>query len=268
MRGRTKLVSSVAILAVILVSSMAFASGIMNTSRMPLFYMPMDEPQADGGNVFVDPAAVIKDYVNNPGYQIGNVFPVHVNITGVTVGIYTYAVNLTWNPDVLNFSRIISYGNFLYQTASPYGTSRNELISFANNTRGTASIAETILGNYPGVTGQGRLFTAEFKVVGYGCSNLVIDSGTGTGLPTRLLDASGASLAFTKTDGYFKNKIFGDSNGDGLVTAADVGTLSDYWTGPPPGLYAYNRDIDQIDDGVVTAADVGVVSDNWLRSVP
>jgi hypothetical protein len=138
----------------------------------------------------------------------------------------------------------------------------------ASNVSGYASIAETILGDYPGITGAGRLCSLEFKVIGYGCSNFTI-SVLGT-LPTTLLDSTGASLAFVSTQGYFKNKISGDANGDGCVNSLDVGKLNSHWSpagGAPPWSLGYSRDVDTNDDGFINSLDIGVVNANWGRSV-
>lgn len=262
MRGRTKVISLAAMLLVVITSSMVFASGVIDPSRISLLgYTPI-EPNAGPPTVFIDPAKIIKDYVNDPGYKIGNVLLVPVNVTDMT-DLFTYQVNVTWKPSMLHYIGVV-YGDFLFRTTSPDKTSRIEPTVLASNVTGFASIAETILGNVGGISGGGRLFTVRFLIMGYGATSLGI-SAAGT-LPTTLLNSAGGTISISSVGGYFKNKIAGDANGDGFVTGADVGTVSDYWTGPPPGLYAYNRDVDQFDDGQITGADIGVVSDNWGRS--
>jgi hypothetical protein len=261
MRGRTKVISLAAMLLVIITSSMVFASGLLDPSRISLLgYTPIQPNQAP--TIFIDPDMIIVDYVNDPGYQIGDTLLIPVNVTDIT-DLFTYQVNVTWKPSMLHYIGVV-YGDFLARTLSPHGTSRIAPTVLASNVTGFASIAETILGNVGGITGAGRLFTIQFEIMDYGVTDLGI-SAVGR-LATKLLDSTGAEMAVTSVGGYFKNKLFGDSNGDHGVTAADVGTLSDYW-GSPPGLYPYNRDVDQIHDGVISAADVGIVSDNWLRSV-
>ncbi len=91
---------------------------------------------------------------------------------------------------------------------------------------------ESVLGGVPGINGNGRLFSIEFLVTGYGSTDLTI-SLTGD-LTIALLNSThhihGETLSFTKTDGYFRNKFPGDIDGtspwdcdydDFLVFAAD-----------------------------------------------
>ena len=217
MRGRTKLVSLVTMLAVLLTVSMVFASGLVDVSKISLF----SEPPVELGNgtvVFVDPAQIVKDYVDDPGYQIGDTFVFHINITGVT-DLFSYQVNVTWNTAMLNFTGIWAYEEFLARTGSPDGTSRIEDIYVASNETGYAAIAETILGDYAGITGSGRLVTIEFEIVGYGSTDMIV--GTGGLLPTTLLDSTGTGMAFTTADGYFRNTLPGDIQGDAPGTLPD-----------------------------------------------
>jgi len=266
MRGKTKVISLAAMLSIFLVASMVFANGVVDVSKMSLFSSTPVEPDSPGTTVFVDPDAIIKDYYDAGGYEIGDTLTVHVNVTtDVVLGIFSYQVNLTWNTAVLNFTGISSYGDFLAKTGSPYGTSRIEKIDSASNVTGYATVAETILGEYAGITDSGRLFTVTFEIIGYGCSNIVI--GTGGSLPTTLLDSTGAEMTYSTINGYFKNKLLGDSNGDGVVSVADMGLLSAMWTGVV-GALPYNRDADNNDDGVITVGDMGVTSANWGRTAP
>lgn len=81
MKGRTMLVSLASVLAILLAASIVFASGFVDVSRVTLFSNPPILPDADGTEVFVDPSKTIKDYVNDPGYQIGDTFVFHVTLT-------------------------------------------------------------------------------------------------------------------------------------------------------------------------------------------
>lgn len=266
MRGKTKLISLAAMLSVFLVASMVFANGVINVSKMSLFSSTPVEPDSPGTAVFVNPDTIIVDYFDPDGYQIGDTLTIHVNVTtDVVPGIFSYQVNLTWNTAVLNYTGISSYGDFLAKTGSIYGTSRGEKIDSASNDTGYAAVAETILGEYAGITDTGRLFTVTFEVIGYGCSNIVI--GTGGELPTKFLDSTGAEMTYSTGDGYFKNKLDGDSNGDKIVNVLDRGVLSSSWTGVP-GALPYSRDVDNNDDGIINVLDRGITSTNWGRSVP
>lgn len=257
MRGRTKVISLVAMLLVILTSSMLFASGIINPSKISLLgYTPI-EPNA-GETVFINPSKIIVDYIKNPGYQIGNTFSVHVNVSSVT-DLFSYQVNVTWNKAMLNYTGV-TYGDFLARTGSGYGTSRIEPTVYYSNTLGFASIAETILGNVGGITGGGRLFTIQFKVVGYGSTQINI-SGAGT-LPTMLLNSAGGTMSFTSTGGFFRNKLIGDVNADHNVDSVDFGIFAPRFGSSGPLGYT-ECDLDY--DGDVDGLDFGLFAPNFGR---
>ena len=266
MKGRTILVSLSAAFAVLLVVSIVFASGFVNVSRVSLFSGPPGGLLDSTANVFVDPDKIIKDYVADPGYQIGNTFVVHVNITGVA-DLFSYQVNVTWNTAILNFTGIYEYGEFLDRTGSIHGTSRIEEICPASNETGYALIAETILGEYPGITGDGRLVTLEFEIVGYGCT--YINISIGGAFPTMLLESTvGASIPFTTAGGYFRNKVIGDADADGTVNVFDILKVKYHWfPGPPAGAGGYERNVDCDDDGSINVFDILIVKANWGRSI-
>jgi len=198
------LISLVSILLVAVIVSAVFASGIIAVPNRYLSFMGF-EPDAGTEKVFMDPRWYIKVITSQP---VGSVFTVHVNVSDVT-DLYAYGVNVTWNPTILTFSRIVAYGDFLDRTGSPYGTSRIEPTKA--NVSNSASIAETILGEYPGITGKGRLFSVEFKVKGYGTCDWSI-SVIGN-MPTMLLSSAGAGITFTPVKGTFDNRIPGDITG-------------------------------------------------------
>lgn len=262
MRGRVRVFSIIAILTVILAVSAVFASGAIAPPKLNT--LDLVQPNSPGTTVFVDPNLIIKDYINNPGYQVGNKFYVNINVTEMT-DLFTWQLNLTWNKAILNFTKRVVYGDFLYRTTSPDKTSRTVPIVGGSNASGYGWVAETILGNYAGISGAGRLVSLEFLVVGYGCSTFTIS--TSGSLPTQMLNSAGTAISFTTTNGYFKNKLNGDSNGDKTVNILDMGTLSGRWTGAP-GALPYSRDVDNNDDGVINILDMGITSGNWGRTAP
>jgi len=275
MRGRKKLFILVALLSAILIISVVFSSGVVDVLRLSLGSSSTTGGEAailSTPTVFVDPGTIIKDYENDPGYQIGDTFEVHVNITGA-IDLFAWQVNMNWNPSILNVSDIIA-GEFLNVGAAPNYTSSSAspngvgfVVNKTDNATGYTAMGESILGADTGVSGDGRLVTIEFQVVGYGCSNLTLD--VGGNLPTTLLNSTiinGAlsSMEFTKTNGYFKNKINGDANGDGAVNVLDVAKVNSFWSPPGP----YSRCVDTNDDGAVNVLDVAMVNSNWGRNVP
>lgn len=213
--------------------------------------------------VLVDPNRVSGNYGWDPGFDVGDKFQVHVNISDTT-DLYTWNVKLMWNATLLNCTGIVAYGDFLAQTASPYGTSRITNITRASNETGQLVVAETVLGSYSGVNGSGRLITVEFLILTHGSTNLNITLAGN--MPTKLLNSTGDSVAFATTDGFFSNVApTGDVNGDGVIDIFDlsiVGLAYGSFEGDP----LYDPDADLNNDGVVDARDLAMVTFNWGRT--
>ena len=246
--------------------------------------------QSPETRVFVNPNKITKNYLDDPGYQIGDKFWVYANISDVA-DLYTWHVKLSWNKDVLNGSQIV-YGDFLAATGSTDGTSHTNPDVIATdaanitgifNDDGYGWVAESVLGDEleVGVDGNGRLLAIELLIVGYGCSDINISISET--LPTMLLDSTGGSIMFTTADGYFSNWILGDITGpegppDGMVDGWDMTRLSKAYgstlgspnwdlvcdiTGPedPPGSGGYPP------DGWVDGWDMTAASKNYGRFV-
>jgi len=256
MRGRRVLGSAV-LLTVLVSVSLVFGLGVVDISR--LVGTPA-APASGPTTVFVDPSAVIDDTK-----QAGSYVEIHINISDVT-DLYAWQVNITWDPDVLNFTRIVSYGDFLARSSSPDGTSRVYDFVHASNDTGYAAIAESILGDYAGISGNGRLVTIEFNVVGYGATDLTIS--VGGILPTTLLDSTMGSITTEATaDGYFRNLYPGDITPDKYVGSGDAGVLNGAygtWRGDP--LYVREADLD--DDTYIGSADAAVLNGAYGTTYP
>lgn len=249
---------------VIFVATAVFVSGMVDPSKIRLFGPTPIEPNA-GETVFIAPSSIIKDYINNPGYQIGNTFSVYVNVSSVT-DLYSYQVNMTWNPAMLSYTGL-TYGEFLARTGSAYGTSRSQPTLKANNALGCVSVAETILGDVVGITGSGRLFAIQFTVMGYGATG--IDISSAGPLPTVLLTSTGSTMSFAATGGYFRNSLTGDVNFDKVINIQDIVKVKFCWyPGPPVGGGGYQRDVDVNYDGAINIQDIVLVKANWGRSTP
>jgi hypothetical protein len=255
-----------ALLSVLLTVSLVVSFGIVDPSRFSLLSAPGPMESETTASVFVVPDKIIGDYQLDPGYQIGDKFQIKLNISAVT-DLYTWNVKIAWNSTVLNFTRIVAYGDFLARTTSPYGTSRIVDIASASNETGHAAIAESVLGDYSGIDGNGTLVTIEFLIVGYGSTDLTI-SIDGQ-LPTQLLSSPGTNITFTSTGSYFRNKLEGDTNGDKAVDIYDAAEVSAHWyLGPPIGPDGYDKEADTNLDGSVDIVDAAAVSANWYRNVP
>jgi len=206
---------------------------------------------AQDTTVFFVPDPIIEDYTLLP---IGSTFDVKVNVSGA-IDLYNAQVRFSYNTTLLDCINVVS-GGFII---GPDGTMFNYRINDAN---GWVMASETMIGWYSGVYGDGTLFVFTFQVQGYGCSDFVFNLTY-----TYLQDSGLHDMPYTAFDGYFKNKLLGDSNGDKVVNVADMGVLSASWTGVP-GALPYDRDVDNNDDGVINVADMGVSSANWGRTAP
>jgi len=276
MRRWNRLYMIVALLSAILIVSVVFSSGAIDVLTLSLESPPATAgaPESSSQEVLVDPHTTIKDYVNDPGYQIGDTFQVHVNITDA-VDLFSWQLNISWDPSMLNVTDVIA-SEFLNRTYPTANTTSHELgfvINKADNVTGYTASGESILGGDTGVSGSGRLVTIEFQVVDYGYTTLNISvSGD---LPTILLNSTLDSTAFDiyvfrDMNGWFDNRITGDSDSNGVVTISDMGEVSDRWTAPP-GILPYARFVDWDPvggNGIITISDMGIVSDNWGRVKP
>jgi phage-related tail fiber protein len=113
---------------------------------------------------------------------------------------------------------------------------------------------------YRGIDGNATLIWIEFLIQDYGYSDLIM-------YDTGMADSFANPTVHTTTNGWFDNRITGDSDGSGIVTIADMGEVSDRWTSPP-GVKPYARFVDWDNNGVISISDMGIVSDNWGRFVP
>ena len=269
---KKRVFSVVALLSTLFVVPLVFGLGLINTSGLPLLggIIMTDPPLSP--MVLVDPSNVIND-----AFQAGSEFTVRVNGSEI-INLLSRHVKMSWDKNVLNVSEV-SYGEFLAGTTSPYGASSSlGNITGVFNDAGYAWIAESVLGEYPGVGGNGSLASFEFIVVGYGSTDLNI-SLTGP-LETGLLDSAGSELTFTPKNGYFSNTIPGDIMGDtvgsppdGDVDMYDLGEFADAY-GSHEGEPEYNELADLMGDtagsppdGDVDMYDLGVFADNYGRSI-
>lgn len=261
---RRRVLVVAAVLAACLVLPVVIGLGIVDIPRLPILGNPNPPLGGSSTEVLVDPDSVIKDYLNDPGYQIDDTFLVDVNISAPVAepDLYTWHVTISYDNDTLNVSNLL-YGDFLAGTISPNGTSADVAnITGIFNDEDYAWIAESVLGDYAGVDGNGTLFRINFTITGYGCSEMNITT-TGS-MPTELLDSGGSTISFTMVNGYFKNKLTGDSNGDGYVNSLDNGKINAHWT---PAGGQYDRCVDNNDDGYINSLDDGVVNGNWQRTI-
>jgi len=282
MRERKKLFVVVALLSAILIVSVVFSSGVIDISTFSLG----GSSSAGAGEsleppeVFVDPDKIVKDYLADPSYQIGNTFSVNINITNAT-GLFAWQINMSWGPcmhahacgyAMVNVSNIIA-GEFLnrvtppnYTTSAPAPNGLGFVINKTDNATGYTAMGESILGGAPAISGNGTLVTVEFLIVGYGSTDLFINL-TGT-LPTTLLDSTGGIITPSQIDGYFRNKLKGDVDMNGAVDFLNDFTLFQASYLKQTGQPGYNREADTDYNGAVDfLTDFTDFQTNYLTSV-
>ena len=242
--------------------SVILGSGIVHVSKLSLFINPPAATTATTASVFVDPAKFIKDYPLQP---VGSKFTVNVNVSAAT-DLFAWQINMTWNRSILNVVRATA-GEFLLRTSSASKTAAYQLgfvINKTDNAKGYTDMGESILGGVPGISGNGRLVSIEFLVVGYGQTNLNI-SLTGN-LPTLMLDSAGQVIPFAKIDGFFSNRLYGDTDGDRDVDFSDFSVLAGAY-GSISGQPAYKIQSDFDRDGDVDFSDFSKLAGNYGKHV-
>ena len=230
---KAKLLFFVSLLGILLIISTPLVNSVFVNLTSPTETVPLSST----ATVFVDPSFIFNDTC-----QSGSTFTVRVNVSDV-VDLYTWQVNMSWDPSILNVSSLTA-GEFLLQTASADKTASFQIGSVINatdNVEGYTGMAESILGDVSGITGNGTLVSIEFLVVGYGESNLTINV-VGT-LSTMLIESTNSSIEFTTVDGFFRNRFISDIRGpEG-----------------PPGFYPPDGTVDGRDYSFIGAA-FGTVS--------
>ena len=204
---------------------------LANVGYFPAINFFGGSPETAGTTVFVYPSKVKNDTL-----QAGSTFTIYVNVSDAS-DLFAWQVNMSWNPSILNVSRIIP-GEFLARSDNQTSSEAlyeefgyDVVINSTDNAQGHSSSAESILADVAGISGNGTLVSIEFLVVGYGYTNLTINvDGT---FPTRLLDSAVPpnNITFTTVDCYFSNKILSDIRGpdapshppDGEVDMWDFG---------------------------------------------
>jgi hypothetical protein len=140
--------------------------------------------------VAVDPSASVA----NPGEY----FSVNVTVTDV-VDLFSYQAQLGFDRYILR-GISVEEGSFLKEgTTSPSGTFFSYKIE--SKFEGTYVLAVCVtLGRYPGVSGSGTLFTADFIVQDGGTCDLRLYN-------TMLLDSTGSEISHGTTNGIFHTTV-------------------------------------------------------------
>lgn len=123
---------------------------------------------------------------------LGQNFTVDINIYNV-VDLYGWEFRLNWNATILDVVQVLE-GPFLKNIGSTYFTSK------VNNSFGYIIVDCTLLGNVPGVNGNGTLAAIKFYVETIGECPLDLYGAT-------LVNSSEQPIEHTTVDGYYYTSI-------------------------------------------------------------
>ena len=130
--------------------------------------------------LYVDPKTI--------GGTVDQDFIININISNV-IDLYGWGFNLRWNATILDVANV-TQGNFLRQGGETF------FWPIMNNTEGYITVDCTLLGNIPGVGGNGTVATIQFHVKESGHCDLDL-------YDTMLIDSSEQTIAHTVSDGHF-----------------------------------------------------------------
>lgn len=173
-------------------------------------------------------------------------FTVNISIQDV-VDLFSYEAKVGFDKAVLE-PIAIEEGPFIKnQTSSPMGTFFLPIVE-----QDFVHVACVTLGNYPGVSGNGTLFSVTFNVIEYGISDLHIYDSV-------LLDSNVMKISHNTIDGRVLATILGDVNGDGIVNILDL-TIVSLSYGSFKDEPGYNPEADINEDGIVDMRDLAIVA--------
>ncbi len=183
-------------------------------------------------------------------------FTIRAHVSGVLVSLplYAWQFNLTFNKDVLQVESV-SEGPFLKQA----GVTSLAGVSIDNDI-GWVFVGCALDDWYGGgADGSGVLATVTFKTVAKGNSMLNFSE-------TQLRSFDDINeivivVTHTNSPGWFQY-LGGDVNGDAAVNITDLYQLGEAY-GTTSGSPGYNADADQDKDGDVDANDLAIVSANY-----
>jgi len=149
------------------------------TVTVTLVYMITKTPTSPTV-LYVDPKTI--------GGTVSQDFIININISNV-IDLYGWGFKLRWNAAILEVVNVTE-GAFLKNGGSTFFFPR------INNTAGYITVDCTLLGNIPGVDGNGAIATIQFHVKESGYCDLVL-------YDTLLINSLEQTIAHTASDGYF-----------------------------------------------------------------
>lgn len=184
--------------------------------------------------------------------EVGRTFMINIEISDV-IDLYGWEFKLRWNSTLLE-ALSITEGVFLK------GGGNTFFVSKINNTVGYMLVDCSLVGDVPGVSGNGILATAEFCVETRG--ECVLDLYN-----TKLVSSLEQPITHTTIDGYYCTPIpiIHDLNNDGVVNILDVAIIAAAFRSKPGDLN-WNAIADLNDDEEVDILDVGIIAGEWGKT--
>lgn len=210
-------------------------------------------------NTTAAPSITFRNYETWVSFPSGRVvFGVHVNDV---FDLFAWQFRMGFPGNTFDVKRV-AQGAFLREAAEAQGSTTTFVVKMYNGPTGNYTLVSDVMmaPATRGVDGNGTLAWVELEVQGYNATIMDL-------YDTQLADSFNNPIVHTTADGYFKNKLNGDSNGDKIVNVLDMGALSASWTGVV-GALPYSRDTDNNDDDVINVLDMGITSANWGRTSP
>ena len=157
--------------------------------------------------IYVDP-----EYKVDEALVASSVFTLDFKIRDA-LNCYSWSMNMSWDPTILTVTNMFP-GTFL--AGQPAGSTWNFRFEIAD---GWGYVVEQTNGIYDGVDGDGTLVTFEFTVVDYGHSVIDIDYYNTYIMVYPPYPVQREEV--NKENGYFRNAIPGDIQGDTAGTPPD-----------------------------------------------
>jgi hypothetical protein len=115
-------------------------------------------------HVYLSPSVVSADSIES-----GDTFEISIQVDNVT-NLWSWGLNLSWNPDVLELVGDPVEGTFLNQ-----GGSTLFIAAPVDDANGSIPSISCNLLSYSGTNGSGLLATVDFQIVNSGSSDITID---------------------------------------------------------------------------------------------
>jgi len=202
--------------------------------------------------------------------DLGELFTVNIVVINISEpGLYCWEFSLYYPNDILNATEIVE-GPFLKAGGNTVwvpeaDTSPPGIINNHNATHGKILVACSLLGDIPGVTGNGVIATVTFNCTRLGTAPLHFGH-------VILFDGSGLEIPrenYAVVDGVvfagLGPTVPGDLNHDGVVNIPDLYIAAKAW-GSYPGHPRWNSAADLDGNGIINIIDIMKIAKNFGKT--